>query len=136
MEPAGSVYMPSGVAAIVMFLFSPGLLEYCTRAREPTKGWLTCLASSMTRCTGWAALTSRLISINDQFPSGRLTTYEVTTVRPAASLGSADAGKILFAPVSCCNHSKLIMCAEEYGVYAGVPYAPPPSEPPSGLRLP
>ena len=31
-EPAGSVYMPSGVAAIVMFLFSLGLLEYWTRA--------------------------------------------------------------------------------------------------------
>src|SRR6185437_995542 len=63
-EPAGSVYIPSGVAADVMFLFSLGLLAYCTRATDPTKGWPTCLASSMTRCTGWAALKSWLISIS------------------------------------------------------------------------
>ena len=105
--------MPSGVAAILMFLFSLGLLEYWTRATGPTKGWLTCLASSMTRSTGWAACKSWLSNINDQFPSGRLTAYEVTTVRPAASLRSVDAGKILFAPASCCSHSKLMMCAEE-----------------------
>ena len=48
-DPAGSVYMPSGVAAIVMFLSSAGVLQYCTRATDPTKGWLMCLASSMTR---------------------------------------------------------------------------------------
>jgi hypothetical protein len=48
-DHAGSVYMPSGVAAIVMFLSSAGVLQYCTRATDPTKGWLMCLASSMTR---------------------------------------------------------------------------------------
>ena len=48
-DPADSVYMPSGVAAIVMFLSSEGVLQYCTRATDPTNGWLTCLASSMTR---------------------------------------------------------------------------------------
>ena len=48
-DPAGSVYMPSGVAAIVMFLSSEGVLQYCTRATDPTNGWLTCWASSMTR---------------------------------------------------------------------------------------
>ena len=48
-DPAGSVYMPSGVAAVVMFLSSEGVLQYCTRATDPTNGWLMCLASSMTR---------------------------------------------------------------------------------------
>ena len=48
-DPAGSLYMPSGVAAIVMFLSSAGVLQYCTRATDPMKGWLMCLASSMTR---------------------------------------------------------------------------------------
>jgi len=48
-EPAVSVYMPSGVAAIVVFLSSAGLLEYCTRVTDPVNGWVTCLASSMTR---------------------------------------------------------------------------------------
>ena len=48
-DPAGRVYMPSGVAAIVMFLSSEGVLQYCTRATDPTNEWLTCLASSMTR---------------------------------------------------------------------------------------
>ncbi len=48
-DAAGSVYMPSGVAAIVMFLSLEGVLQYCTRATDPTNGWLTCLASSMMR---------------------------------------------------------------------------------------
>src|SRR5208337_272337 len=48
-DPAGSVYMPSGVAAVLMFLSSEGVLQYCTRATDPTNGWLMCLASSMTR---------------------------------------------------------------------------------------
>jgi hypothetical protein len=48
-DPAGSEYVPSGVAAIVTFLSSAGVLQYCTRATDPTKGWLTCLSSSMTR---------------------------------------------------------------------------------------
>src|SRR6202035_415672 len=113
-----------------------GGLQYCTRATDPTKERLTCLASSMMRRSRWAAFKSWLISISHQFPSVHVTLYEVTTVRPTASFRSADAGKILFAPASCCNHSKLIMCAEEYGLYAGVPYAPPPSAPPSGSRSP
>ena len=47
-DPAGSVYMLSGVEAIVMFLSSAGVLQYCTRATDPTNEWLRCLASSMT----------------------------------------------------------------------------------------
>jgi hypothetical protein len=48
-DPAGSVYTPSRAAAIVVFLSSAGVLQYCTRATDPTKGWLMRLASSMTR---------------------------------------------------------------------------------------
>jgi hypothetical protein len=35
-DPAGSVYMPSGAAEIVMFLSSAGVLQYCTRATDRT----------------------------------------------------------------------------------------------------
>src|SRR5215469_1638757 len=39
-DPAGRVYMPSGMAAIVMFLSSAGVLQYCTRTTDRTNEWL------------------------------------------------------------------------------------------------
>ena len=103
---------PSGSA----WLFGPSLIHtYCslpkvTNATGPENQLVRLLfeSSKVTQMLCERA-SSRFTSINDQFPSGRRTAYEVTRTLPSLSLRSAVAGNMECIPERCCTHSRLIM---------------------------
>src|SRR5262249_10207786 len=90
------------------WLFLPSLIQtYCSlpkvdRVTGPEKPTCRLWAESSNETfTPWALFSSRLTNINDQFPSGRCTAYDVTSRFPSLSLTLLEDGNIECVPARC-----------------------------------